>query len=77
MDALAASTSNASRFFGRQDIGHIAPGALADLVLLKRNPLDDIHNTTSISAVVADGHFYDRAALDEMLRGVERAAGNR
>jgi imidazolonepropionase-like amidohydrolase len=76
MDALAAATSNPSRFLGRPTIGHVGAGAVADLVLLRRNPLEDIHNTTSIGAVIADGHLYDRAALDEMLRGVERAAGN-
>ena len=36
----------------------------ADLVLLDADPLADITNTTTIRAVVANGRYYDRAALD-------------
>ncbi len=74
MEALRAATANAGRFFGRPEIGRIAPGALADLVLLARDPTADIHNTTSIQAVIADGRLYDRAALDALLRRVEASA---
>ena len=74
MEALQTATSNPARFFDRNDIGAIAPGKLADLVLLDRSPLDDIHNTGSIRAVVADGRYYDRLQLDHLLAGVQKAA---
>jgi len=74
MEALQTATSNPGRFLHRPEIGRVAPGALADLVILAANPAVDIHNTTTIKAVVADGRFYDRPALDGLLRGVEAAA---
>ena len=74
MDALATATSNPAKFFGRDDMGAVAPGNVADVVVLDANPLTDIRNTTKISAVVADGRYYTRADLDAMLAGVEKAA---
>jgi imidazolonepropionase-like amidohydrolase len=49
----------------------VASGKLADLVLLDANPLDDITNTTSIRAVVANGRYFDRATLDSLLTQVQ------
>jgi hypothetical protein len=43
---------------------------LADLVVLEADPLVDITNTTTISAVVANGRYYDRTALDRLLQDV-------
>jgi hypothetical protein len=43
-------------------------------VLLGANPLDNIHNTRQITAVIANGRLFDRAALDHMLKDVEAAA---
>jgi imidazolonepropionase-like amidohydrolase len=74
MDALRTATSNAAQFLKRNDIGRIAPGARADLVLLTANPIDDIHNTTSIVTVVANGRVFDHTGLSDLLSGVERAA---
>jgi imidazolonepropionase-like amidohydrolase len=74
MDALATATSNPARFLGREDMGAIAPGNVADLVLLDRNPLENIRNTEKIQAVMADGRYYDRTHLDQLLAGVEQAA---
>jgi imidazolonepropionase-like amidohydrolase len=74
MDALATATSNPAKFLGRDDMGAVAPGNVADLVVLDKNPLADIQNTRAISGVVADGRYYDRAHLDGLLAGVETAA---
>jgi imidazolonepropionase-like amidohydrolase len=54
--------------------GSVEPGKIADLVLLSANPLEDIRNTRKISIVVANGHIFDRAALDQILTHVEAAA---
>ncbi len=71
--ALRAATTDAARFLGMEEVlGSIAPGMMADLVLLDANPLEDIRNTRLINAVVFDGRLLDRAALDEMLAEVER-----
>jgi imidazolonepropionase-like amidohydrolase len=75
MEALQTATSNPAKFLGREDqLGSIAPGKIADLVLLKANPLEDIHNTAQITAVIARGKLLDRAALDRILANVEAAA---
>ena len=74
MDALRTATSNAAHFLKRNDIGRIAPGARADLVLLSANPTVDIHNTTSIVTVVANGRVFDHAGIADLLSGVEHAA---
>jgi imidazolonepropionase-like amidohydrolase len=52
----------------------VKPGGVADLVLLAANPLNDIQNTKKINAVIINGRFLDRAALDHMLTQVEASA---
>jgi len=75
MQALQTATLNPAKFLGTlADQGTVEPGKVADLVMLDANPLDDIANTKKIRAVVLAGRYFDRAALDRMLRGVEVAA---
>jgi imidazolonepropionase-like amidohydrolase len=75
MEALQTATSNPARFLGTESTaGSIAPGKVADLVLLDANPLEDIHNTRKIEAVIANGRLFDRASLDTVLAKVEVAA---
>jgi imidazolonepropionase-like amidohydrolase len=75
MAALQAATINAARFIGQADRrGTIEVGKVADLVLLDRDPLADIHNTTSIHAVVLGGKLMPRASLDAMLAEAEAFA---
>jgi imidazolonepropionase-like amidohydrolase len=48
MEALQTATLNPAKFLGLLDqLGTIAPGKEADLVLLEANPLDDIHSEDS------------------------------
>jgi len=68
LEALQAATLNPARFLRKEeDLGTIAPGKFADLVLLNANPLQDISNTHKIAAVVYRGKLYSRALLDTML----------
>ena len=54
---LVAATGDAARCMGRDDeIGTIAPGRWADLVVLEENPLDDIRNMRSIHSVWVAGN---------------------
>jgi hypothetical protein len=72
---LRAATFNVARYFAATDsMGTVARGRVADLVLLDRNPLDDIRNTERITAVVLRGRFLDRPALDALLSDAARGA---
>jgi imidazolonepropionase-like amidohydrolase len=75
MEALQTATRNPAQFLGKlSDLGTVETGKIADLVLLDANPLDDIHNTRKIRAVVRNGQYLSRSDLDEMLHQVELAA---
>jgi imidazolonepropionase-like amidohydrolase len=68
MEALQAATSKPAEFLNRANQqGTIAPGQRADLVLLDANPLEDIHNTQKIHAVILKGKLLDRDTLDAIL----------
>jgi len=74
-EALAAATIGPARFLRLADsLGTVAPGNVADLVLLDADPLVDVGNTRRIHAVVANGRLLDRATLDRLLAAVERDA---
>jgi imidazolonepropionase-like amidohydrolase len=78
MESLQTATSNPAKFLGTEaSMGSVESGKIADLVLLTANPLDDIHNSRKISAVLSNGRLYDRAALDHILMQVEASAKGR
>ena len=73
--ALVASVVNGPAFLGAaESYGAVAAGKVADLLLLDRNPLDDIRATRAIRAVVLKGRYLDRAALDAMLADAQERA---
>jgi imidazolonepropionase-like amidohydrolase len=64
LEALRAATRDAAATLGLEEqLGIIAPGAVADLVVLEANPLEDIRNTQKIHSVIKDGNIIDRNAL--------------
>jgi imidazolonepropionase-like amidohydrolase len=74
LDALEAATRNPADFLERKDLGAIAVGKRADLVLLEADPSFEIANTQKISAVILAGNFLSRASLDQMLSKARAAA---
>jgi len=56
MDAIKSATVDNARWLGDKSIGSIEAGKWADLVVLEKNPLDDIRNTQMISAVYIAGN---------------------
>lgn len=76
LQALQTATLNPAAYFGKTaDWGTVAPGKIADLIVLARNPLVDIANTRSIVAVVADGRYYSSRDLDRLRLRILELAG--
>ena len=66
--ALQAATTAPAAYFGAAaSMGSIAAGAVADLVLLNGNPLEDISQTQRIHGVVLRGKWLSRRVLDSAL----------
>jgi imidazolonepropionase-like amidohydrolase len=63
-DVLAAATANAARALGLDSAGTVAPGSVADLVVLDADPLVDIRNVRDIALVVRRGEIYTRHELE-------------
>lgn len=55
MDALRSATTLPAEFLNLPAYGRVSPGAVASLLLLNGNPLDGIHETRNISAVILRG----------------------
>lgn len=78
LEALQTATTNPAKFLGLgKSLGTIEAGKLADLVLLDANPLDDINNTKKIFAVVINGRYMSKGALQKMLASASRSAKKR
>ncbi|MBA2587404.1 MAG: amidohydrolase family protein [Alphaproteobacteria bacterium] len=56
MEAIKSATADNARWLGDKSIGSIEKGKWADLVVLEKNPLDDIRYTQMISAVFIAGN---------------------
>jgi imidazolonepropionase-like amidohydrolase len=56
-EALRAATRNGAVLLGVDSLGLIAPGKVADLIVLKKDPLRDIRNTRAIESVMTHGRM--------------------
>jgi Tol biopolymer transport system component len=66
-DALKVGTIVGAEAIGfGKDLGSLEKGKLADLIVLDRNPLDDIRNTNSVRMVMKNGELYDAETLDQV-----------
>jgi len=60
MQALASATSEAAKALGRDDLGSVAPGHVADFVAVDRDPLKDITVLQCIAGVIQGGRLVNR-----------------
>jgi len=68
--ALRAATVTPADFLGL-DAGVIAPGRLADIVLVEGNPLENIANTRKVRRVIANGRMF---TIQDLLSGKAKNA---
>jgi imidazolonepropionase-like amidohydrolase len=68
LEALGAGTSSAATALGLdEEIGTIAVGKRADLLLVEGDPLDDLTRLREPAGVMLDGRWLPRQRLDEIL----------
>ena len=68
IDALRTATIYPAIFMNKKaDFGTVETGKLANLILLNKNPLENIENTKTIETVIVRGKVYTRSSLDLML----------
>jgi imidazolonepropionase-like amidohydrolase len=67
MEALRAATIDGARYIGLDgDVGSLETGKLADLIVLEKNPLENIRNSEAIAMVMMNGRLYDAKTLNEI-----------
>jgi imidazolonepropionase-like amidohydrolase len=67
LEALDSATISGARYLGMdKDLGSLETGKLADLVVLDRNPLENIRNSDSVRYVMLNGRLYDAATLNQI-----------
>ena len=70
LEALRASTLNGAEYLGMgKYLGSIQEGKLADLVILAKNPLNDIQNSDSVEMVMINGRLYEAKTMNEIITG--------
>jgi len=66
MEALRTATINPALSLGFDKyIGSLKAGKLADILVMDKNPLDDIANTESIKYTIINGRIYDAETMNE------------
>ncbi|MBZ5554654.1 MAG: amidohydrolase family protein [Acidobacteriia bacterium] len=71
VQAIRIATLNGAIFLGRQDqIGSIAAGKNADLVVMKGDPASRITDIENVEIVFKDGVGYDTKKLLDSVKGL-------
>jgi len=67
MQALHCATINGATYLGLdKDLGSLESGKLADLVVMDKNPLENIRNSNSVHYVMINGRLFDASTMDQI-----------
>ncbi|WP_289024399.1 amidohydrolase family protein [uncultured Salegentibacter sp.] len=67
LEALQAATINGAEYIGMgSEIGSLEEGKLADLIVLEKNPLEDIRNSESVIYTMVNGRLYEAETMNEI-----------
>lgn len=70
--ALETATVRPAQFFKDDSFGTIELGKKADLVLLGKNPLENIQHSESVEGIVLKGDWMDKAALNKLYKKAQQ-----
>lgn len=67
MEVLRAATLHGAEHIGMgESLGSITEGKLADLILIDKDPLENIRNTEFVTHTMVNGRLYDTSAMNEI-----------
>jgi imidazolonepropionase-like amidohydrolase len=67
LEVLRSATLTGAKYLGfDKEIGSLEKGKLADLIVLDKNPLEEIRNTESVKYTMVNGRLYDSETMDEI-----------
>ncbi|MES2776455.1 MAG: amidohydrolase family protein [Bacteroidota bacterium] len=67
MEALRTATINPAASLGLDNwVGSLQAGKLADIIVMDKNPLENIYNTESIRYTMINGRLYDTEQMNEI-----------
>ena len=67
LDALKVATIKGATAIGLdKDLGSLEIGKLADIIVLDKNPLENLRNSNTLKYVIKDGRVYDTNTMDEI-----------
>lgn len=72
--ALQTATVNTAKYLGYDERGIIEAGRKAHLLLLNKNPLDNIQNTRAIEGIMKDGLWLNKTAISGLLEDAKKLA---
>ena len=67
LEALKAATINGAEYIGIGDeLGTLEVGKLADLIILDKNPLENIRHSNTVTHTMINGRLYDVTTMNEI-----------
>lgn len=76
-DALRAATIIPAKYCGAyKEQGSVMVGKMADMIMLDKNPLENIEHTQTINGVFLNGIYYDQHTLEELKEGTSSLASS-